>query len=228
MYFIPILMPFGYSINPNIAVNYSNYTGGIFNFPYQTFNFGNNNSNVSNNNFNNNSNVNNLFELYKKSFNTANNNSQKPFFGKDYAEDFKIKTDTMKNIPETTLQNAGYNATKGQKLANIARKNTVGFSGKCATYVKRDIEKAGLGEYVQGDAYQCADILSKNPNFKEISTKNLDLEKLPAGCILVYDKGVSGYNKDYGHIEITDGRGFACSDGTTANIRTGARVFIPV
>ena len=51
---------------------------------------------------------------------------------------------------------------------------------------------------------------------------------LPAGCVLVYEKGVAGYSSQYGHIEITDGNGNAYSDGKTRNIRPGAKVYIPV
>ena len=150
-------------------------------------------------------------------------------FGKDYAKDFKEKTETAsKNLPSGSLTALGYNAQKGQKLANIAIKNTVGFTGYCATYAKRDIGQAGLGKYESGHAFQCDDILRRNPNFKEISSAGLDLKKLPAGCVLVYERGVSGYSSSYGHIEITDGQGGARSDGKTNNIRPGAKVFIPV
>lgn len=128
----------------------------------------------------------------------------------------------------TALSNAGYDASKGNRLAEIAKNNSVGFIGQCATYAKKAIEKAGLGKYQYGDAYQCDDILRKNSNFKEISTKGLNLKDLPAGCVLVYERGVSGYSSQYGHIEITDGKGHAYSDGKTNNIKDGAKVFVPV
>lgn len=162
---------------------------------------------------------------FSKDFTQTNNLG----FGKDYAQEFKEKVENnRRNLPSGSLLSLGYNATKGQKLAQIAIRNTVGFTGKCATFVKRDIEQAGLGKYEYGHAYQCADILRRNPNFKEISTEGLDLKKLPKGCVLVYAQGVSRYSKLYGHIEITDGNGSARSDGKTNNIRPGARVFIPV
>ena len=171
-----------------------------------------------------------LYDIYKASFNNSYNAfTPEKVFGKDYAKDFEEKTEnTRTTLPAGSLTSLGYNAQKGQKLANIAIKNTIGFTGQCATYAKRDIEQAGLGKYESGHAYQCDDILRKNPNFKEISTAGLDLKKLPAGCVLVYEKGVSGYSNSYGHIEITDGQGGARSDGKTNNIRAGAKVFIPV
>ena len=156
------------------------------------------------------------------------------------AQLFKINTSSLINSLASTptysrmnqtnanLQNVGYSAAKGEKLANIARQNATGFKKLCATYVKKDIEQAGLGKYKQGHAFQCDDILDQNSNFKEISTKGLDLTSLPAGCVLVYDRGVSGYSKKYGHIEITDGNGNAFSDGKTQHIKPGAKVYVPV
>ena len=127
-----------------------------------------------------------------------------------------------------SIKDAGYDKNKGLKLAKIAQKNAVGFKHKCATYVKKAIEESGLGKYEYGHAYECANILKKNKNFKEISTKGLDLSKLPAGCVLVYGKKVAKYSPQYGHVEITLGNGKAASDGITNNIRQGARVFVPV
>lgn len=140
------------------------------------------------------------------------------------AADTKVKNHTEKS----ELKDIGYDTSKGQKLAQNAAKNTVGFTHQCATYVKNAIQRSGLGSYEYGDAYQCADILTRNNNFKEISTNGLDLSALPAGCVLVYDKGVAGYSSKYGHTEITLGNGKAVSDGVTNNIRQGARVFVPV
>ena len=138
------------------------------------------------------------------------------------------KNNYKPNSSNLKLQNVGYSAAKGQRLADIAKQNATGFKGLCATYVKKDIEKAGLGKYEYGHAFQCAEILRRNPNFKEISTKGLDLSSLPAGCVLVYGKKVAKYNPEYGHIEITDGKGNAYSDGKTGRIRPGAKVFVPV
>ena len=73
-----------------------------------------------------------------------------------------------------------------------------------------------------------ADAYKSTGNFKEISAQGVDLKKLPAGCILCYDKGVAGYNSKYGHTEITLGNGKSVSDGITRNIRPGARILIPV
>lgn len=135
------------------------------------------------------------------------------------------KRETDKNVKKVH-----YNKRKGEKLAKeIASVSSEGgFDGYCARHVKSAISDAGLGKYESGHGYQVADILADNKNFKEITSANPDLESLPAGCVLVYDRGVSGYSSRYGHTEITLGNGTAASGGITHNIRDGARVFIPV
>lgn len=168
--------------------------------------------------------ANNLFSLYNNNF----ANLKKGLDSDNTYTTTNSKKALSTNKVSATLEDAGYDKTKGDKLANTAAKNTVGFTHQCATYVKNAIQSSGLGAYEYGDAYECANILERNKNFKEISTNGLDLSTLPAGCVLVYDKGVAGYSSKYGHTEITLGNGQAASDGVTNNIRQGARVFVPV
>lgn len=125
-------------------------------------------------------------------------------------------------------QSLGYNADKGLKLAKDAASHVVGFIGKCATYVKNAISRCGLGAYISGHGYQMADVLKNNKNFKQISPDGVDLKKLPAGCVLVFGRGKSGYSSSYGHTEITTGTGKAVSDGVTNNLRKPTAIFIPV
>lgn len=124
-----------------------------------------------------------------------------------------------------------YNPQKGIKLANeaIAGLKTA-QSGYCARAVKTAICDAGLGSYQSGHAYQCPDILSRNPNFKEVKVKGSDLEKLPAGCILAYNRGDAGYSQDYGHIEIKGQGNQAIHFTVNNNIKESdnVRVFVPV
>ena len=47
--------------------------------------------------------------------------------------------------------------------------------------------------------------------------------------MLVYDKGVAGYDENYGHVEITTGTGEAVSDGITYNLyKIPSAIFMPV
>ncbi|MBQ7764083.1 CHAP domain-containing protein [bacterium] len=121
-----------------------------------------------------------------------------------------------------------YNKNRGEKLANIALKNSVGWTEYCAKYVKKAIKEAGLGDCGAGHAYQMSNILANNPNFKKLSSNNVNVKELPAGCVLVYDKGAQGYSKEYGHVEITTGDGRGVSDGITQNLRKPSAIFIPV
>ena len=169
--------------------------------------------------------ANNVFSIYNNKF-AKNTNTSKTNYNYSIAKS-SIKPLSTNKV-STTLEDAGYDKSIGYRLANTASKNAVGFTKQCATYVKNAIQQSGLGVYEYGNAYECANILKRNKNFKEISTNGLDLSTLPAGCVLVYDKGVAGYSSKYGHTEITLGNGQAVSDGVTNNIRQGARVFVPV
>jgi len=136
---------------------------------------------------------------------------------------------TKSNLPQ--LAEINYNSQKANKLALTADKNALGGSiGYCAKYVKNAIKKSGLGAYEFGHAYAVADTLGRNNNFKEINVSGKDLKNLPAGCVIVYNKGDAGYNKSYGHVEITLGNGKAASDFVNRNIKSSdkARVFVPV
>lgn len=126
-------------------------------------------------------------------------------------------------------KNLGYNSQKGLQLAQTAASNAVGFTGYCAKHVKKAIAKTGLGAYESGNACDMTNILRRNKNFKEISPNGVDLKKLPAGCVLVYGKGVAGYSSKYGHTEITTGSGKAISDGVTNNLyKKPTAIFMPV
>ncbi len=138
-------------------------------------------------------------------------------------------TVTLTNKNKKGFSVSNYDAEAGERLAKTALKGSVGFTGKCATYVKQAIEKTGLGEYVYGDAYKVANILRNNKNFKEISPSSVDVKDLPAGCVIVYDKGVEGYSSTAGHTEITTGDGRAVSDGITNNLyKKPSSIFVPV
>lgn len=136
---------------------------------------------------------------------------------------------TLTNKNKKSFSLANYDSSAGEKLAKTALSNSKGFTGYCATYVKKAIEKSGLGSYENGNAYQMASILRKNKNFEEISPSSINVEDLPAGCVIVYNKGSQGYSPNYGHTEITTGDGRAVSDGITQNLhKQPDAIFVPV
>ena len=128
---------------------------------------------------------------------------------------------------EKNTELEGYNSALGSKIASIALENHTGFNKSCALKVNDALEDAGVSNG-RGHAYQLIDILKQNSNFKQI-TPNGSLKDLPAGCVLVYDKGVAGYDENYGHVEITTGTGEAVSDGITYNLyKIPSAIFMPV
>lgn len=133
--------------------------------------------------------------------------------------------------PVSTINGIEYNKKNGEKLAKRVLEGLPSHRTYplCARYVKQAIKDVGLGPYINGNGEYCKYILRANPNFKETEIAGKDLSKLPAGCIIVYDRFDAGYGKD-GHVEITLGDGRACSDVITENIEPSdnAYVFIPV
>lgn len=123
----------------------------------------------------------------------------------------------------------GYCAEAGVRLAKTALNSVVGFIGYCCRYVKNAIKKCGLGEYVSGNACDMVSIMRKNKKFREINPAGVNVKNLPAGCVLVYGRGVAGYSSKYGHVEIATGDGRCVSDGVTRNPRNNpTAIFIPV
>lgn len=117
----------------------------------------------------------------------------------------------------------------GSKLAGIARAEaTNGDSdgGLCYRDVGRALSKIGIN--VSGaSAYMAAAQLEKNPKVKEMKVAQGDLPKLPAGAIVVWDKG-NGH--EHGHISIATGDGKEASDlmrNQITNYGTSFRVFMP-
>ena len=94
--------------------------------------------------------------------------------------------------------------------------------------MKNAIQACGLGKYEYGDAYKMTGILRKNSHFKEISPNSVNVKDLPAGCVIVFDRGMYEYSDKYGHVEITTGDGRGVSDGVTTNLQKPSAIFMPV
>lgn len=132
-------------------------------------------------------------------------------------------------LASTAMHNAGFVIDSNTKKVTSKTKNPDKFTHCCARYVKAAIRDAGLGEYSnEGSAYQMTNSLRNNNNFKEISAST-PLKEVPAGCILVYDRGVGGYSSKHGHIEIKTDDGRAVSDGITDYLyKRPSHIFMPV
>lgn len=140
-------------------------------------------------------------------------------------------TNNPKSIEELEQMGVHYSSEKGTKLAQSIKGNLKGFTGYCSRHVSNALAASGLGNERTASAYQMADRLAQNQNFREIKvTSQEQLKSLPAGCVVVYAAGAARYNAKHGHIEVTLGDGTAGSDGQTRNMRftDKMRVFVPV
>lgn len=153
----------------------------------------------------------------------------------DFSNCMMPNTDTFvfsKQTNETKQKQspfAGYNEATGEKLSAYVKKHAKGFSEGCAKAVSDTLAKTGLSNGKRGHAYQMNSILSNNTHFKEVPVTSIkDTTSIPKGAILVYDKGVCGYNKEYGHVEVAIGNGKAASDGIQNIKGMPSAVFIPV
>ncbi len=125
---------------------------------------------------------------------------------------------------------AGPAATStGQKLAEIARAEaTDGDSkgGLCYRDVGRSLAKIGI-QVSGASAYMAADQLARNPKVQEVKVGREELTRLPAGAIVVWDRGKGHV---HGHISIATGDGKEASDlmrNQITNYGTAFRVFMP-
>lgn len=123
----------------------------------------------------------------------------------------------------------------GAQMAKDAEKHaTTGAGGWCFRGVCQALERAGVKGGVGGaSAYMAGDQLAKNPKFREVQVDAKDLPKLPAGAIVVWDRGGTNAGpagKEHGHISIALGDGREVSDiirKQTTNMGSKHRVFLP-
>ena len=148
-----------------------------------------------------------------------------------YGAEASHQNDNLMSFDELKAMGLEYSSKNGQKLAGTIQKHLKGFTGYCSRHVSNALAESGLGNERCGSAADMDTKLENNANFKEIKVSSAeDLKRLPAGCILVYERGAARYNAKHGHIEVTLGDGTAGSDGRTRNIRytENMSVFVPV
>ncbi len=124
-----------------------------------------------------------------------------------------------------------YDTSAGARLAQDMAGHATGFEGHCARFVSNGLERVGLSNGQRANATDMDTVLDNNKNFRAIKVGSQEeLRNLPAGCVVVYERGAAGYNKTYGHIEVTLGNGHAASDGVTRNMRYSENmtVYVPV
>lgn len=135
-----------------------------------------------------------------------------------------------------------YNEEAGAKLAQAAL-NTRGTTGWCLAGVNDTLAKVYGQRLSFNSAYQAAAALKGEVSgYEELASKFVEVEvpedklvNLPAGAIIVWDKGgnssVSSLGQEHGHISIALGDGRESSDhiqNQTTNRGTDYWVFYPV
>ena len=117
----------------------------------------------------------------------------------------------------------------GREIARAAlRESTDGDSngGLCARDVRTALASVGIN-IPTGDAWTKAAVLAKDDRFREVQVSKNQLDKLPPGAIVVWDKG---QGMPYGHVSIALGDGREASDRLRqqSHYSTNFRVFMPV
>ena len=139
-----------------------------------------------------------------------------------------VDAETLRALQEQSSKGR-FNRVLGQRIADYARHSISGGTGYCYHYVAKALE-AYMGHFLKGlHAYMAADQLASSGRFKEISVPAERLPQLPAGAVVVWDKGSS----PSGHISIADGHGIEISDHIQPQMlahrgSTSHRVFLPI
>jgi peptidoglycan hydrolase-like protein with peptidoglycan-binding domain len=130
--------------------------------------------------------------------------------------------------PDATPSSTGAARVDGAALSGSAFGNKFGDAaersarqlnsvGSCALGVNNALAAVGVGG--RGHAYQKAEMLARDPHFREVNLSAGDLPNLPRGAVIVW--GRSGA-KPYGHVAVALGDGREASDHIQRQI-TGGR-----
>lgn len=99
---------------------------------------------------------------------------------------------------------------------------------RCYRFVKEGLAAEGVN-LTGRHAYMAADQLAVNPNFEEVRVNRDQLDDLPAGAVVVWDRNLRA-NHPSGHISVSLGDGREVSDRIrpqTTAYRSTFRVFLP-
>lgn len=119
---------------------------------------------------------------------------------------------------------------RASQLANAARSVALGMNttGWCARGVGNALDRVGMSVPRQPSAYMYANVLARDPRFREVRLNESQMRNLPPGAIIVHPSGYRGAGTPHGHIAVTLGGGREASDHVQSLITSpNARVFIP-
>jgi len=129
--------------------------------------------------------------------------------------------------PTTDLKNV-QGSDFGKQFAAKAEQtaNKINTSGLCLKGVNDTMQAMGLPVHREAAAYMAVDDFQKNPKFREVKVPKDQLKSLPAGAVVIWNKG-SGL--PYGHISVAlgDGREASSKVRNQLTLNTDFHVFLP-
>lgn len=131
------------------------------------------------------------------------------------------------SAPSTDLKNV-QGSDFGKQFAAKAEQtaNKINTSGLCLKGVNDTMQAMGLPVHREAAAYMAVDDFQKNPKFREVKVPKDQLKSLPAGAVVIWNKG-SGL--PYGHISVAlgDGREASSTVRNQLSLSTDFHVFLP-
>ena len=131
---------------------------------------------------------------------------------------------TASNSDPSNLEGSEF----GKKFAAQAEKtaNQINTSGLCLKGVNDTMQAMGLPVHREAAAWMAVDDFQKNPKFKEVKVAKDQLKSLPAGAVVIWDKGAG---LPYGHISVALGGGREASSKVREQLllNTNFHVFLP-
>ena len=131
------------------------------------------------------------------------------------------------SAPATDLKNV-QGSDFGKQFAAKAEQtaNKINTSGLCLKGVNDTMQAMGLPVHREPAAWMAVDDFQKNPKFREVKVPKDQLKSLPAGAVVIWNKG-SGL--PYGHISVSlgDGREASSKVRNQLLLNTDFHVFLP-
>lgn len=130
--------------------------------------------------------------------------------------------------PGESVELSGLGPRLAQSTLEAAAGNDNLGRQRCYRFVKEGLAAEGVN-LTGVPAYVAANQLARNPRFEEVRVSRDQLDELPAGAVVVWNRNTKA-NHPYGHISVALGDGREVSDRIrpqVTNYRSQYRVFLP-
>jgi hypothetical protein len=116
----------------------------------------------------------------------------------------------------------------GKRFAKTAEAtaNKINTPGLCLKGVNDSMQAMGINPHRHPSAYMALDDFRKDPHFKEVSVSKSQLDKLPAGAVVIWGQG---QGLPHGHISVALGDGREASSRVRKQLHLNSQyhVFLP-